>query len=97
MQQPIFAPDLAALILSCPANPNSYGEIYMSAGADIIESYQYYRIIADILDVDLKIEEVPVSKYLSECPAGHESFICHRIYDLKKMRNHGLKVPGYTY
>ncbi len=94
LQQPIFAADLAELILSCAGNTKTFGQIYISAGPDIIESRKYYQIIANILDVELKVEAIPVSKYLSDCPAGHESFICHRVYDLKKLHSDGLKVPA---
>ena len=70
------------------------GQIYNAVGPDIIESRTYYQIIADILGVDLKIEEIPVTGYLADCPAGNESFICHRIYDLKKLHRDDLSVPA---
>ena len=94
LQQPIFAADLVELILSCAANPKTFGQIYNTAGPDIIESRQYYQIIADLLGVGLKIEEIPVTQYVSDCPAGNESFICHRIYNLKKLHRDDLKVPA---
>ncbi len=93
LQQPILAADLAQLILSCAGNTQSYGQLYMAAGPDIIESHQYYRIIAEILGVDLKIEELSVSAYAAQNP-DKLSFLCHRIYDLQKLRAHGLKVPS---
>jgi len=94
LQQPIFAADLAALILSSADNPKAFGQIYLCAGPDILESRKYYQIIGDILGVEVKIEEVSVTQYLSECPAGNEAFICHRIYDLKKIHDDGLKAPS---
>lgn len=94
LQQPIFAPDLAKLILSCAGNPKSFDQIYLSAGPDIIESRKYYEIIGDVLGCEVKIEEVSVTEYLADCPVGYEAFICHRIYDLQKMRDDGLDAPS---
>ncbi len=93
LQQPIFAPDLAKLILSCGENPATHRQIYNSAGPEIIESHHYYRIIADVLGVELKIEELPVAEYLPAHPE-HRSFLCHRIYNLEKLKAAGLAVPS---
>lgn len=93
LQQPITATDLSRVILSCAGNVRANGEIYLTAGPDIIESRRYYQIIAEALNVNLQIEEVPVAAYLSEHPEA-ASFLCHRIYDLKKLREHGLHVPA---
>lgn len=93
LQQPVFAPDLARMILSCAGNTQTYGQIYMAAGPDIIESRQYYQIIAEELDVAMQIEEVPVAGYAAANP-GHNSFLCHRIYDMSKARMDGLALPA---
>lgn len=92
LQQPVFAPDLADLILSVPGNLESQGQIFGTVGPDIIESRTYYQIVADILGTDLQIEEVPVASYLAENP-DQASFICHRFYDSSKLRKSGLAVP----
>lgn len=93
LQQPIFAQDLAQTILSCVGNPNAQGQIYLTAGPDLIESREYYRIIAELLGVSLQVEEVPVGEFLAANP-DRRSFACHRIYDLSKLRQHGLHVPA---
>ncbi|MFN8486232.1 MAG: NAD-dependent epimerase/dehydratase family protein [Caldilineaceae bacterium] len=93
LQQPIFAQDLAQTILSCAGNPNCHGQIYLTAGPDLIESREYYRIIAEILGVNLQVEEVPLDEFLAANPDRH-SFACHRIYELSKLRQHGLYVPA---
>lgn len=93
LQQPIFAPDLAELILSVPGNAGAHGQIYCVAGPDIIESLEYYRIIADVLGVALHVEEVPVDAYFAQHPE-RASFLCHRFYDLSKLHSSGLAVPG---
>lgn len=93
LQQPIFARDLAALILSVPGNDLAHRSIYCSAGPDIIESRRYYEIIAQALGVGLTVEEVPVAETLAAQP-DLEPFLCHRIYDLTPLRLHGLRVPN---
>lgn len=93
LQQPLFARDLAKMILSVLDNPLSRKQIFQAAGPEIIESREYYRIIAEILGVELRVEEYPVDRFLAEKPEL-SSFICHRIYDLAKARACGLAVPA---
>lgn len=93
LQQPIFADDLAGTIVSAAGNQAACGKIFNMAGPDIIESRQYYQIIADILKVSLTIEEIPVASYLAENP-GSSPFMCHRIYDLNRLHSAGLAVPA---
>jgi nucleoside-diphosphate-sugar epimerase len=93
LQQPILAADLASTILSCYGNQKSHGQIYNTAGPDIVESWRYYQIIADLLGVPLHVAETPVAQFLQEQP-DRRPFICHRIYDLRKLQKHGLHVPA---
>ena len=93
LQQPILADDLAATIVSVAGNARARDRVFNTAGPDIIESRRYYEIIADILAVDVTIEEVSVSAHLTENP-GQAPFMCHRIYDLTPLRACGLSVPA---
>lgn len=93
LQQPIFAQDLARLMLSAAGNPASFGRIFNAPGSEIIESKRYYEIIAQVLGVSLRIEEVPVQQYRKEHPE-RASFLCHRIYEHARMREAGLAVPS---
>jgi nucleoside-diphosphate-sugar epimerase len=93
LQQPILADDLAATILSVAGNGNAQGRIFNTPGPDIVESWQYYQIIADILGVGLTVEEIPVDTYLAENP-DKTPFMCHRIYDQSPLRAAGLHVPA---
>lgn len=94
LQQPIFAQDLADLMLSMLGNTKTYGQIYQAAGPDIIESKEYYNIIADVLGAKHpEIIEIPVSEHLEKQP-GHRSFCCHRIYSLNKLQAAGVQVPA---
>ena len=95
LQQPIFVDDLARLLLSCPYSPCSAGQIYHCAGPDLVESVTYYRIIAELLGCILQVQEIPILNYLQEHPE-QKSFLCHRIYDLQKIRMDCLSVPETT-
>jgi len=93
LQQPILARDLAEMILSVLDNPRAQREIFQAAGPEIIESREYYRIIAEMLGVELRVEEYPVKRFLAEKPEM-APFACHRIYDLCKSRACDLATPA---
>ena len=63
------------------------------AGPDIVESRKYYEIIAEALNVELKVKSIDFDTYLAEHP-GHRQFLCHRIYKLDDLKNAGLYVPA---
>lgn len=92
LQQPIFARDLAELMLSFAGNAHTYGQIFCTAGPDILESRDYYRIIAQLLGVELRLEEIPVAEHLAEHPQD-APFLCDRVYDLAKLRASGASFP----
>jgi len=93
LQQPILARDLADLILSIHGNESASSGVFCTAGPDIVESREYYRIIADILGVDLEIEELPVAAHLAAHPEA-APFLCHRIYDLTPLARAGITAPS---
>lgn len=92
LQQPIFADDLAHTILSMRGNPATHGQVFCAAGPDVVESREYYRIIADSLGVGLEIDEMLVAPYVREHPEA-APFLCHRIYDLSKLQASGVAMP----
>jgi len=93
LQQPIFAPDLAQLVLAACTNPRSIHQTYPAAGPEMAESAHYYRLLADQLNVPLEVNEIPVTEHLQSNPADRP-FLCHRLYDLSPLREHGLPAPG---
>jgi nucleoside-diphosphate-sugar epimerase len=93
LQQPILADDLALAILSAAGNPLTHNRLFNAAGPDIVESREYYRIVAGVLGVGLTVEEVSVTAALAEHP-DLEPFLCHRIYALDAMRAAGIRVPS---
>jgi nucleoside-diphosphate-sugar epimerase len=93
LQQPILVHDLAATIISIAGCDTVGREIFNIAGPDMIESWQYYQIIADVLAVDLQIEEIPVQSYAEQNP-DKAPFLCHRIYNLNRLQVSDLNVPS---
>lgn len=93
LQQPIFVRDLADLILGCPGNAAAVRRIFNAAGPDMVESREYYRVVAEEIGVELRVEEVPVSACLAEQP-DRAPFFCHRIYDLTRLCAAGLTAPA---
>lgn len=93
LQHPIFAPDLAATILSTARHPGAVGQIFNVAGPDIIESQVYYRVLGQLLDREVTIEDVPVAGFLAEHP-DKAPFCCDRVYDLSALQKAGLDLPA---
>ena len=93
LQQPILAADLAQTILSCADNAAAHSQICNVSGPTVVESWQFYQIVADILGVPLTVEELSVADYLRANPE-RASFFCHRIYDLRRLSACGLHVPA---
>ena len=92
LQQPVFASDLARMILECAGNPFVHKQIFNSPGPDIIPSWRYYQIIAEHLGVELHTEEILISEHLKRDPR-HLQFFSHRVYDTTKAKEAGLYRP----
>ena len=93
LQQPVLARDLADMLLDLQGNKITYSQVLNAAGPEVVESRRYYQIIAEILGCQVEIEEIPVGPYLAENPNA-SSFLCHRFYDLRKVQNLGVQLPG---
>ncbi|MFC1525653.1 NAD-dependent epimerase/dehydratase family protein [Candidatus Latescibacterota bacterium] len=93
LQQPILADDLALVLLSVGGNEAATGKIFNAAGPDTIESWFYYQIIADVLGVELSVEEVPVREHLEAHPEA-APFLCHRVCDLSRLEAADLHRPS---
>jgi nucleoside-diphosphate-sugar epimerase len=93
LQQPVFALDLARLILSVKDNLNAHNRIFNAAGPDVVEARRYYEIIAESLGVPLRTSEVPVGEFVAANPST-AAFVCHRVYDMSSARIAGLRLPS---
>ncbi|MBN1371312.1 MAG: NAD-dependent epimerase/dehydratase family protein [Anaerolineaceae bacterium] len=93
LQQPLLAGDLAETILSLAGNPAAAGQTFNVAGPEMVESREYYRLVAEILGVALEVRELPVDAFRAAHPEA-ASFLCHRIYDLSRLAASGASVPS---
>lgn len=90
---PIYVDDLARVMVDCAENEKTYDQIFCIGGPESVENRLYYEEIAKVLGVPLHLEEVPLQGYLERHPeySGH---LCHRIYDLGKLKAAGMELPA---
>ena len=93
LTQPIFVDDLAQAMLDCVHCPDTFNQIFYIGGPEAVENRRYYEIIGEILGVNVHIREIPLTGYVEAHPeyAGH---LCHRIYDLSKLKKAGVPLPS---
>lgn len=92
LTQPIFVDDLANAMLDCVAKEKTYNEIFCIGGPEAVENKRYYEIIGELLGKTIAVKEIPLTGYVETHPgfAGH---LCHRIYDLSKLKDAGVILP----
>ncbi|MBE5852129.1 MAG: NAD-dependent epimerase/dehydratase family protein [Lachnospiraceae bacterium] len=95
LTQPIFVDDLAQAMLDCVDCPDTFNQVFCIGGPKAVENRRYYEIIGELLGTLVRIEEIPLSGYVEAHPeyAGH---LCHRIYDLNKLKKAGVPLPSTT-
>ncbi|MBQ7933526.1 MAG: NAD-dependent epimerase/dehydratase family protein [Lachnospiraceae bacterium] len=93
LTQPIFVDDLAQAMLDCVDKERTYNQIFCIGGPEAVENRRYYEIIGEILGTPVQIKEIPLTGYVEAHPeyAGH---LCHRIYDLSKLKAAGVPLPA---
>ncbi|MBQ7926298.1 MAG: NAD-dependent epimerase/dehydratase family protein [Lachnospiraceae bacterium] len=93
LTQPIYVDDLAKAMLDCVEKPLTHQQVFCIGGPEAVENKRYYEIIGELLGTPVRIREVPLTGYLQAHPeyAGH---LCHRIYDLSKLRRAGVPLPA---
>lgn len=93
LQQPLEVNDLARCVVSAIGNPAAKRQFFSMVGLDIVESWQYYQMIADYLKVELKVRSTPLAEHLMLNP-GERPFCCHRVYRFDHHRAANLVVPS---
>lgn len=93
LTQPIFVDDLAHAMLNCVDKEKTYNEIFCIGGPEAVENKHYYEIIGELLGQTISVKEIPLTGYVEAHPgfAGH---LCHRIYDLSKLKEAGVTLPS---
>ena len=89
---PIYVDDLALAILSSIDRPGAFRQIFCIGGAETVTNADYFRTLGRILGCQVTIETIPLAGYLEAHPqySGH---LCHRCYDMSKLRAAGIRVP----
>ncbi len=96
LTQPIFVDDLADAMLDCVDQRAAFQEIFCIGGPKAMENRRYYEIMGEILGVPVTIEEIPLHGYFDSHPE-YQGHLCHRVYDLSKLRNAGVKLPATSF
>ncbi len=89
---PIFVDDLALAMLDCIDKPAAFRQIFCIGGPEAVTNADYFRLLGQLIGVDVVIEPIPLAGYLEAHPqySGH---LCHRCYDMTKLQNAGVRVP----
>ena len=93
LQHPVFAADLARIILSICNASGAVGRILNISGPEVVESRRYYEIITEALGTALRVKSVDVEGYLRENPE-HGPYCCDRVYDITALTQSGLDIPS---
>lgn len=90
--QPVFVRDLARTMLDSVNREGAFQQIFCIGGPEAVENRLYYEILGRLLGVEITIRELPLTGYLEAHPeySGH---LCHRIYDLSKLKAAGVRLP----
>lgn len=92
---PIYVDDLAGALVDCAGNAKTFNRVFCIGGPEAVENRRYYEIIAECLGVKPIIEEVPLNGYL-ERHSEYSGHLCHRIYDLSKLKAAGVRMPSVS-
>ena len=92
---PIHVDELALALLDCIDKPAAFRQIFCIGGVDVVTNADYFRLLGQLIGVDVTIETIPLEGYLTAHPqySGH---LCHRCYDLTKLRDAGIRMPSTT-
>jgi len=92
---PIYVDDLALALLDCIGRPAAERQIFCIGGPDALPNAEYFALLGRLLGCPVTVEEIPLEGYLAAHPqySGH---LCHRCYDLTKMRLAGIRLPDIT-
>jgi nucleoside-diphosphate-sugar epimerase len=90
--QPVFVRDLARTMLDSVNREGAFQQIFCIGGPEAVENRLYYEILGRLLGVEITIRELLLTGYLEAHPeySGH---LCHRIYDLSKLKAAGVRLP----
>jgi nucleoside-diphosphate-sugar epimerase len=93
MMQVVYSQDIAKVILATVGKQQTFGKIYNCANPEVITGYQYFKAIAELLNVDLQVKEIPSTKV---CSSGWGWVITtvSRILDMRSLQQDIGCIPS---
>jgi nucleoside-diphosphate-sugar epimerase len=93
MMQVVDSKDIAKVVISTVGNQKTFGKIYNCANPEVITGYQYFKAIAELLNVDLQVKEIPSAKV---CSSGWGWVITtvSRILDMRSLQQDIGCIPS---
>lgn len=88
--QPVWHRQIAAAIGDLAGKAAAFGKIMNMMGPEIVTTREYYRLVAEVLQVPLRYDSIPTEAYRRDFP-DKRPFARHRVYDLS-----ALKAAGHT-
>ena len=90
----IHMEDLSTL-LDCIGKPGAFRQVFCIGGVDAVTNADYFRLLGQLIGVDVTIQTIPLEGYLEAHPvySGH---LCNRCYDMTKLRSAGVRMPCTT-
>jgi nucleoside-diphosphate-sugar epimerase len=84
MMQVADSKDIAKVVLAAVGKQKTFGKIYNCANPEVITGYQYFKTIAELLNVELQVKEVP-SKEICLSGWGWIITTVSRILDMRSL------------
>jgi nucleoside-diphosphate-sugar epimerase len=93
MMQVVDSKDIAKVVLAAVGNQKTFGKIYNCANPEVITGYQYFKTIAELLNVELQLKEIPSTEI---CSSGWGWVITtfSRILDMRSLQQDIGYVPS---
>jgi nucleoside-diphosphate-sugar epimerase len=93
MMQVVYSQDIAKVILATVGKQQTFGKIYNCANPEVITGYQYFKTIAEFLNVELQVKEIPSTEI---CSSGWGWVITtvSRILDMRSLQQDIDYVPS---
>jgi nucleoside-diphosphate-sugar epimerase len=93
MMQVVYSQDIAKVILATVGKQQTFGKIYNCANPEVITGYQYFKTIAELLNIKLQVKEIPS---IEICSSGWGWIITtvSRILDMRSLQQDIGYIPS---
>lgn len=90
---PVHVDDLALAMLDAIGKEAAFGQVFCIGSPDVVTNAEYYAVIGRVIGHEVQVETIGLDGYLEAHPqySGH---LCHRCYDLTKLRCAGIRMPA---